>query len=56
MGLTGFSLSMLTMLLVFVPPETVRRLANALKEQFQPLVEAFTYHSAQERAVLTLQR
>jgi hypothetical protein len=56
MGLTGFSLSMLTLLLAFVPPETVRRLANTIKEQFQPLVEAFAYHSAPEKAVLTLQR
>jgi len=43
MGLTGFSLAMLTMLLGFVPPETMRRLADAIKEQFQPLIEAFTH-------------
>jgi hypothetical protein len=42
MGLVGFSLSMLTMLLAFVPPETVRRMANAIGEQFRPLVEAAT--------------
>jgi hypothetical protein len=40
MGLVGFSLSMLTMLLIFVPPETVRRMANAIQEQFRPTLEA----------------
>jgi hypothetical protein len=38
MGLVGFSLSMLTLLLAFVPPETVRRMANLIEEQFQPIV------------------
>jgi hypothetical protein len=37
MGLVGFSLSMLVMLLAFVPPETMRRLADAIKEQLRPL-------------------
>jgi hypothetical protein len=40
MGLVGFSLSMLVMLLIFVPPETVRRMVNLFKEQLRPLVEA----------------
>jgi hypothetical protein len=39
MGLVGFSLSMLTMLLAFVPPETMMRMVNVLKEQFRPLTE-----------------
>jgi hypothetical protein len=39
MGLVGFSLAMLTLLLSFVPPDTVRRMACLIKEQFQPLVE-----------------
>jgi uncharacterized membrane protein YphA (DoxX/SURF4 family) len=38
MGLVGFSLSMLTMLLAFVPPDTVRRLADLIGEQLHPLV------------------
>jgi hypothetical protein len=42
MGLVGFSLSMLTLLLVFVPPETVRRMANVIGEQLRPLLEAVT--------------
>jgi uncharacterized membrane protein YphA (DoxX/SURF4 family) len=40
MSLVGFSLSMLTLLLAFVPPETVRRMANLIMDQFRPLVEA----------------
>jgi hypothetical protein len=42
MGLVGFSLSMLTILLAFVPPETVGRMANLIAEQFRPLIEAVT--------------
>jgi hypothetical protein len=41
MGLVGFSLAMLTLLLVFVPPETMRRLADALKDQIRPLLDSF---------------
>jgi hypothetical protein len=40
MGLVGFSLAMLTMLLSFVPPETVRRMLGVLKEQARPLLDA----------------
>ncbi len=39
MGLVGFSLAMLTLLLAFVPPETVRRMVTLIKGQLQPLIE-----------------
>jgi hypothetical protein len=53
MGLVGFSLAMLTLLLAFVPPEIMKRMADALKEQFEPLIETFTHRTnprAQARA------
>src|SRR5262249_8450485 len=56
MGLVGFSLSMLTLLLVFVPPETVRRLAEAIKEQFRPLIEALVRAVAPTKESLALSR
>jgi hypothetical protein len=40
MGLVGFSLSMLVMLLAFVPPETVRRMLGLLTDKARPLVAA----------------
>jgi hypothetical protein len=49
MGLVGFSLSMLTLLMIFVPPETMRRLVHALKEQLSPVAAAISHAVAPNR-------
>lgn len=55
MGLVGFSLSMLTLLLAFVPADTVRRLANLIKDQLEPLVELVA-HAPSAKGQLAVSR
>jgi hypothetical protein len=56
MGLVGFSLAMLTLLLAFVPPETMRRMVNVLQEQFRPLTAMVTHRIAPEKQAVLLHR
>jgi hypothetical protein len=56
MGLVGFSLSMLTLLLAFVPPETVRRMVNTIKNEVRPLFERLMRMPESEKASVAFSR